>query len=89
MRKIKIWLNWFSAKDARKLVENYSRLKPALKEIAKGAKQGGETCFVYALTSEDIDKLIRLGYSVELRLTPNNKRCNIEKIFNQVVIWQH
>lgn len=43
MRKIKIWLNWFNAKDARKLVENYSRLKPALKEIAKGAKQGGET----------------------------------------------
>ena len=42
MRKIKVWLNWFSAKDARKLVENYSRFKTALKEKAKGAKHGGE-----------------------------------------------
>lgn len=79
MRKIKVWLNWFSAKDARKLVENYSRLKPALKEIAKGAKLGGETCFVYALTSEDIDKLVRLGYSVELRLTQTINGVTLKK----------
>lgn len=66
MKKIKIWLNWFSAKDALILVENYSGLKPALKTIAKQAKEGVRECFTYGLTSKDINKLVKLGYSVEL-----------------------
>lgn len=66
MINMKILFNRFSAKDAQTLVENYSSLKPALKTIAKQAKEGGRECFAYCLTPKDFNKLVKLGYSVEL-----------------------
>ncbi|MCD7850424.1 MAG: hypothetical protein LUH63_12270 [Parabacteroides sp.] len=84
MRKIKLWFNWFSAKDAQTLAKNYSGLKPVLKTIAKHAKEGGRECFAYCITSEDVDKLVRLGYSVELY---SSKVVNGNVLYKYLIKW--
>lgn len=65
MIRIKIWLNWFTAKDADRMSENYSGLRSALMEIAKEAKTGKKECFVKNISRDDISKLEKLGYEVK------------------------
>lgn len=65
MRKLKIWLNWFTAKDAGEMSESYSGLQPALVTIATTAASGVQECIVNNLTERDIFKLGKLGCSIK------------------------
>lgn len=65
MKKIKIWLGWFTANDAGKISESYSGLQPALKSIVTAAGTGKRECFVKNLTPKDVLKLEKLEYEVK------------------------
>lgn len=79
MRKIKIWLNRFMAKDAARISESYSGLHPALMIIVAAADAGKRECIVNNLTQEDLSKLEKLGYKVKHHSSEWNYNINTEK----------